>query len=35
MWMTLFLSIIHKFSETSPYFSEMYDEIGCASLTVL
>jgi hypothetical protein len=35
MWMTLLLSIIHKFSETSPYFSEIYDETGCAGLTVL
>jgi hypothetical protein len=33
--MTLFLSIIHKLSETSPYFSEMYDEIGCVGLTPL
>jgi hypothetical protein len=33
--MTLFLSIIHKLSETSPYFSEMYDAIGCVGLTPL
>jgi hypothetical protein len=27
MWMTLFLSIIHKLSEISLYFSERYDAI--------
>jgi hypothetical protein len=33
---TLFLSIMHKLSETSPYFSERYDVTGCAaSLTAL
>jgi hypothetical protein len=35
MWMTLFLSIMHKLSETSPYFCEMYDATGRADLTVL
>jgi hypothetical protein len=33
--MTLFLSIMHKLSETSPYFYERYDAIGRAGLTVL
>jgi hypothetical protein len=35
MQMTLFLSIMHKLGETSPYFYEMYDVIGRAGLTVL
>jgi hypothetical protein len=33
--MTLFLRIMHKLSETSPYFCERYDTTGRASLTVL
>jgi hypothetical protein len=28
MWRTLFLSIMHKLSETSSYFSEKYDATG-------
>jgi hypothetical protein len=32
---TLFLSIMHKLSETSSYFSERYDATSCASFTVL
>jgi hypothetical protein len=35
MWMTLFLSIIHKLSETSPYFCDMYNATGRAGLTTL
>jgi hypothetical protein len=35
MRMTLFLSIIHKLSETFPYFSERYDATGRAGLIVL
>jgi hypothetical protein len=35
MRMTLFLNIIHKFSETSPYFYERYDATGHADLTAL
>jgi hypothetical protein len=35
MWMTLFLSIMHKLSESSPYFSERYDIADRASLTAL
>jgi hypothetical protein len=35
MQMTLFLSIMHKLSETSPYFCEMYDATGRAGLTAL
>jgi hypothetical protein len=35
MRMTLFLSIMHKLSETSPYFYEMYDATGRADLTAL
>jgi hypothetical protein len=35
MRMTLFLSIMHKISETSPYFCEMYDTTGHAGLTAL
>jgi hypothetical protein len=35
MRMTLFLSIMHKISETSPYFYERYDAIGRAGLTML
>jgi hypothetical protein len=33
--MTLFLSIMHKLSETSPYFCERYDTTGRAGLTAL
>jgi hypothetical protein len=32
---TLFLSIMHKLSEASPYFSERYDATGRADLTAL
>jgi hypothetical protein len=32
---TLFLSIMHKLSETSPYFCESYDTTGRAGLTEL
>jgi hypothetical protein len=32
---TLFLSIMHKLSETYPYFCERYDAIGHAGLTTL
>jgi hypothetical protein len=35
MWRTLFLSIMHKLSKTSPYFCERYDATGHASLTAL
>jgi hypothetical protein len=35
MGRTLFLSIMHKLSETSPYFCEMYDATDRASLTAL
>jgi hypothetical protein len=35
MRMTLFLSIMHKLSEISPYFSERYDVTGCVGLTAL
>jgi hypothetical protein len=35
MWRTLFLSIRHKISETSLYFSERYDVTGHVSLIVL
>jgi hypothetical protein len=35
MRMTLFLSIMHKLSETSTYFCERYDATGCAGLTAL
>jgi hypothetical protein len=35
MWRALFLSIMHKLSETSPYFSERYDATDRAGLTVL
>jgi hypothetical protein len=35
MRMTLFLSIMYKLSEISPYFCERYDATGCADLTVL
>jgi hypothetical protein len=35
MWMTLFLSIMHKLSETSPYFCERYDATGHTDLTML
>jgi hypothetical protein len=33
--MTLLLSIMHKLSETSLYFSGRYDATGCIGLTVL
>jgi NADH:ubiquinone oxidoreductase subunit E len=32
---TLFLSIMHKLSETSSYFYEMYDTTGRVGLTTL
>jgi hypothetical protein len=32
---TLFLTIMHKLSETSPYFCERYDATGHAGLTAL
>jgi hypothetical protein len=35
MQMILFLSIMHKLSEISPYFCERYDVTGRADLTVL
>jgi hypothetical protein len=35
MQMTLFLSIMYKLSETSPYFSERYDATERIGLTVL
>jgi hypothetical protein len=35
MQRTLFLSIMHKLIETSPYFCEMYNATGRASLTLL
>jgi hypothetical protein len=35
MWMAIFLSIMHKLSETSPYFCERYDATGRAGLTAL
>jgi hypothetical protein len=35
MQMTLFLRIMHKLSETSPYFSERYDATGRVGLTAL
>jgi hypothetical protein len=35
MWMTLFLSIMHKLSEISPYFSERYDTTSRIDLAVL
>jgi hypothetical protein len=35
MWMTLFLSIMHKLNETSPYFCERYDATGHVVLTAL
>jgi hypothetical protein len=35
MQMTLFLSIMHKLSETSLYFCERYDATGHAGLTAL
>jgi hypothetical protein len=35
MWRTLFLSIIHRLSETSPYFSERYDATGRIVLATL
>jgi hypothetical protein len=33
--MTLFLSIMHKLSETPPYFSARYDTTGRVGLTAL
>jgi hypothetical protein len=35
MRMTLFLSIMHKLSEASPYFCKMYDATDRTSLTAL
>jgi hypothetical protein len=35
MWMTLFLSIMHKLSKISPYFYERYDTTGRVGLTAL
>jgi hypothetical protein len=35
MRMNFFLSIMHKLSETSPYFSKRYDAIGCIGLIAL
>jgi hypothetical protein len=35
MWRTLFLTIMHNLSETSPYFSEMYDTTGRVGLIAL
>jgi hypothetical protein len=35
MWRTLFLSIMHKLSEASPYFCERYNATGRAGLTAL
>jgi hypothetical protein len=35
MRMTLFLSIMHKLSKTSPYFSEGYDVTSSVGLTAL
>jgi hypothetical protein len=35
MQRTLFLSIMHKLSETSLYFCERYDATDCAGLTAL
>jgi hypothetical protein len=35
MWRTLFLSIMHNLSETSPYFSERYDATDRIDLTTL
>jgi hypothetical protein len=35
MRMTLFLSVMHQLSETSPYFCERYDAISRVGLTVL
>jgi hypothetical protein len=35
MWRTLFLSIMHKLSETSPYFTERYDATGHIGFTSL
>jgi hypothetical protein len=35
MQRTLFLSIMHKLSETSPYFSKRYDATDRAGLTAL
>jgi hypothetical protein len=35
MQMTIFLSIMHKLSETSPYFYESYDVTGRTDLTAL
>jgi hypothetical protein len=35
MWMTLFLNIMHKLSEISPYFTERHDAISHIDLTSL
>jgi hypothetical protein len=35
MWMTFFLSIMHRLSEPSPYFSERHDAMGHIGLTAL
>jgi hypothetical protein len=35
MWRTLFLSIMHKLSETSPYFTESHDVTSRICLTPL
>jgi hypothetical protein len=35
MRMIIFLIIMHKLSEISPYFCEMYDATGSAGLTAL
>jgi hypothetical protein len=35
MWRTIFLTIMQKLSETSLYFTERYDAIGCIGLTTL
>jgi hypothetical protein len=35
MQRTFFLTIIHKLSETSPYFCERYDATGYPGLTAL
>jgi hypothetical protein len=35
MWRTLFLSVMHKLSETSSYFSERYDTTGRVNIITL
>jgi hypothetical protein len=35
MWRNLFLSIMHKLSKISPYFSERYDATGRVGFTAL